>query len=370
MNNDDDKLRNIKESLLAVMRESRRWLLLVGTGTSVAMDADLGMPALARYLLGKIPDNTDGWKSIAQSLEQENDLETALTGINLTKSLQNMIAKETAFFVAQTDGILRDDILSGKQLWVGEPLLRQLMRGLSSTWPRLPVVTPNYDMLIEYACSRTNIPYITGHHGGIIKRQNWSKARERLYRLNSVTMGGKRRDTIVSIACIELMKVHGSINLFRNNSEGTFIESDIWTAGCPSGYTPMVAPPGATKTENLYNYHDCLFSEALRAIDKATAFFVIGYGFRDQHIHQKILERAARDNCPLIVLTRDPSKVLESLPAKGDKVWIITGIQNQTTSKTDSTGTRVANSNQQLSGDFNGISLWESDVFTKQILGG
>jgi len=40
----DDKLKNIKESLLAVMRGPHRWLLLVGTGVSVAMDAQLGMP--------------------------------------------------------------------------------------------------------------------------------------------------------------------------------------------------------------------------------------------------------------------------------------------------------------------------------------
>ncbi|HED12580.1 MAG TPA: hypothetical protein ENI62_02830, partial [Gammaproteobacteria bacterium] len=206
----DDKLKNIKESLLAVMREPRRWLLLVGTGASVAMDTELGMPALASNLLTAVPENTAGWNSIATRLKQGDDLETALTGINLTESLQNEIARHTAEFVAQKDKALRDDVLAGKRTWAGESLLQQLMRGLSPTWPRLPVVTPNYDMLIEYACSKSNIPYITGYHGGIMRRQDWSKARERLYRLNPVTMGGKRRDTITAISCVELMKVHGS----------------------------------------------------------------------------------------------------------------------------------------------------------------
>ena len=64
----DDKLKNIKESLLAVMREPRRWLLLVGTGASVAMDAELGMPALAKHLLAAIPENTASWKSVAKSI--------------------------------------------------------------------------------------------------------------------------------------------------------------------------------------------------------------------------------------------------------------------------------------------------------------
>jgi hypothetical protein len=53
----DDKLKKIKEALLAVMREPRRWLLLVGTGASVEMESELGMPALARHLLADIPEN-------------------------------------------------------------------------------------------------------------------------------------------------------------------------------------------------------------------------------------------------------------------------------------------------------------------------
>ncbi len=369
---DDDKLKNIKESLLAVMREPHRWLLLVGTGASIAMEPKLGMPALKDHLLkpGTIPEDTDDWIQVAEKLRRGIDLETALTEINLTKSLQNEIARHTAFFVSKKDAALRDDVLIGKKRWVGEPLLRQLMQGLSPTWPRLPVVTPNYDMLIEYACSNARRPYITGYHGGIMRRYDWSITRERLYRLNPVAMGVKRRDIITPIACVELFKVHGSINLFRCNLDRTFIENDVWTAAYPTDYTPVIAPPGVTKTQVTLNFHDRLFSEALRAIDKATAFFVIGYGFKDEHIHQKILERVRYQECPLIVLTLDPSTELTPLPAIGKDVWVITGIQNQANGKTDQEGTRFANSNDELSGDFDGVRLWQSDVFSEQILGG
>lgn len=366
----DDKLKKITEALLAIMREPRRWLLLVGTGASVAMDAELGMPALRGHLLASIPKDTDGWIPIAEKLRRGIDLETALKGMNLTESLQNEIAKYTARFVTKKDTALRDDILTGKKLWGGEPLLQQLMRGLSPTWPRLPIVTPNYDMLIEYACSKANIPCITGYHGGIMRRQDWSKARERLYRLNLVTMGGKRRSTVTPIPCVELMKVHGSINLFRCNSNGSFVENDIWTARCPADYTPMIAPPGNTKNDEVMDSYGRLFGEALQAIDKATAFFVIGYGFRDEHIHQIILERVRDHECPLIVLTLDPSTELNQLPAMGKDAWVITGMQNQVNAKTDPSGTCFVNGNKELSGDFDGVTLWQSDVFTKQILGG
>lgn len=369
--NNDDKLKAIKKSLLEVMREPRRWLLLVGTGTSVAMDTDLGMPALANHLIDSITNDTVDWDAVAKKLKQYIDLETALTGISLTEPLRNEIAIQTAAFVAQKDAKLRDDMLTGKKTWPGEPLLKQLMVGLSPTWPRLPLVTSNYDMLIEYACSKANIPYITGYHGEVLRRQDWSKARERLYRLNSITMGGKRRDTITAIPHVELMKVHGSINLFRSSSaDRNFIENDIWAAGYPEGYIPMIAPPGDSKIPEALNNHDRLFGEALQAINKATAFFVVGYSFRDTHIHQKILDRVCNNQCPLIVLTLDPSQELDALPAKGKNVWVITGIRNPDDGKTDPSGTRFSNSNAELSGDFENLTLWQSDIFTRQILGG
>jgi hypothetical protein len=333
------------------------------------MDAGLGMPALKDHLLTSIPKDTDGWIPVAEKLRKGIDLETALTGINLTESLQNEIARHAAAFVAQKDAVLRDDVLTGKKTWVVGPLLQQLMRGLSPTWPRLPVVTPNYDMLIEYACSKVNIPYITGYHGGIMRRQDWSTARQRLYRLNPVTMGGKRRDTITPIRCVELMKVHGSINMVKNKDNKLF-ENDMWVNDYPDNYRPMIAPPGDTKSQVTLNFHGPLFGEASQAIGKATAFFVIGYGFRDKHINREILERVRNHECPLIVLTLEPSTELDPLPTIGKNVWVITGIQNQANGNTDPSGTRFANKNNTLRGDFDGVTLWQSDVFTEQILGG
>jgi hypothetical protein len=131
----------------------------------------------------------------------------------------------------------------------------------------------------------------------------------------------------------------------------------------------MIAPPGDVKYLDALKFHDRLFGEALRAIDKAKAFFMVGYGFRDEHIQRKILERVRNHECPLIVLTLDPSEELDPLPAMGKDVWVITGIK-QDNGFTDPSGTRFANKKTDLSGDFDGVSLWQSDLFTKQILGG
>ncbi len=108
----------------------------------------------------------------------------------------------------------------------------------------------------------------------------------------------------------------------------------------------------------------------MRAVDKATAFLVIGYGFRDDHIHQKILERVRNDKCPLIALTLDPSAELDTLPAMGKNVWVVTGTHNQAAGGTDRSGTCFANRNETLSGNFDGVALWRSDEFARQIPGG
>lgn len=346
-----------------MMREPHRWLLLIGTGTSVDLDSNLGMTALAQYLLDSISPDTEGWEEIAKKLGNKVSLEAALTKINPSEILQSEIAKYTAGFVAQKDALLRDDVLTGKKKWVGESLLSHLMRGLSPSWPCLPLVTPNYDMLIEYSCSNAGMPYITGYHGGIVRSLDWKKARERQYRLKMVSNGKKRSEALARTPRVELMKVHGSINLFRD-LDGTFVENDLWAGKCPNGYTPVIAPPGVTKTLETLNSHQNLFGAALASINKATSYFAIGYGFNDPHIHQDILKRVREYDFPLIVLTRDSTDKLDELVGYGENVWVVTG------KKDDPSGSRIVNQNKDLCGDFDGVELWKSDVFAKQILGG
>ncbi len=359
----DDALKKIKKSLGTVM-EPRRWLLLVGTGTSIDLEPDLGMPALKRHLLDEIPKDIEGWGIIAEKLENNISLESALSKISLSEALEIEIAKHTSKFIAEKDAALRDKILTGRKKWVAKSLLKHLKNGLSPTWPCLPLVTTNYDMLIEYSCSNAGIPYITGYHGGIVRRLNWKKVREQQYKPDTVPNGKKRSRIPTPIPRVELMKVHGSINLFRDKNK-TLIESDLWIDNCPEEYTPLlIAPPGDAKIQDAINHHEALFSEASSAINKATAFFAIGYGFNDFHVHQRILDRVREYNFPLIVLTLDPTEELDKLIELGKKVWVITG------KKGDQTGTRFMNQDNALSGSFDEVKLWKSDVFTEQILGG
>jgi len=357
-----EQFKKIKKKLHALVSQPNRWLMLIGSGTSIAMDRSLGMDALAKHLIGQISDNSSCWEEIVKKLTDGENLEKALTGVSPPSELQKKIAKETYKFVSQQDYKLRDKILTGKQNWTAIRLIKSFHLSLNSTSPTLPIITPNYDMLIEYACSEASIPYITGYHGGITKQLNWKKSREYCSIITKVNQGRTPKTISKEIPRVELMKVHGSINLFRD-SKKKFIENSLWTENCPKDLIPVIAPPGDSKTQETLNFHDKLFSETTPAISQSTAFMVVGYGFNDPHIHDAILQQVSANNYPLIILTRDPSDNLDKLIENSENTWIITGKEG------DGSGTRILNSQLPTPLEFDGIDLWNSETFTINILG-
>ena len=223
-------------------------------------------------------------------------------------------------------------------------------------------------MLIEYACARWGIEYTSGHVGGILRRGDWRRTRERFYRQEYLTQRNRRSPVLRPVSCVELVKLHGSINLFLDQ-DGSFVESDIWTQNPPDGYRRVIAPPGDPKYKEVANYQNASFAEFHRAIEDAGVFIVVGYGFNDEHIHGRIVEAAKRKQTPVIILTRDPADRLDAVADGGDDIWVLTG--NRTTEDgTDESATRIVNRTLGVPCVLPGLRLWASDVFSMQVLGG
>ena len=87
---------------------------------------------------------------------------TGADGPRLSQETKRQIERLTGNHIANRDACVRDDILLGRKNWAGERLLHCLVQRLPPNNPRLPVVTPNYDMLIEYACAKSGDSL---HHG-------------------------------------------------------------------------------------------------------------------------------------------------------------------------------------------------------------
>jgi hypothetical protein len=361
-------LSEIVEQLLAVFQQHRRWLLMVGTGPSVASDCNLGMGALADHLIAEVPTGTSGWAGIKKRLQDAKSLEQALTDIPVNDTLLKELIRLTGDFVARYDAQVRDAIITGARPWVCEPLLRHLVRGLPAASPRLPVVTPNYDLLMEYTCARWSIDYTSGRIGGVLRRGSWDRTRERFFRQEHITQRNRRTAVLRPVPCVEIVKLHGSINLFLG-PDGGVIESDIWSLKAPDRYDRLIAPPGDPKYKHVVDYQNQSFNEAYRAMDAASAAVVVGYGFNDEHIHKRLVDNAKQKQLPVIILTRDPADNLDGIAAEAPSVWVLTG--NRTKSgDTDDSATRILNSGLGDPAVFPGVRLWSSDVFAEQILGG
>jgi len=362
----DEQFDTIVAAMQQLLREHQRWLLLIGTGPSMAINPHMGMAALRRHLLADSAlTSLDGWDIIANRLKTEPDLEQALTGITPTAAIVAAISKSTGDFIAEKDLAHRDAMLQDPaSKWPCTHLLRQLVNRLPRNAPRQAIVTPNYDMFIEYACSAMGIRYTTGYVGGVLRHSDWNSSRDGLFRSEQITERGRRKSVRVPVSAVELMKVHGSINLFRTPA-GTFVESDVWVAEAPPGYDRVLAPPGDAKNAVVANHRDW-FSEADPSLQSASAFLVIGYGFNDPHIHD-IVVRRAQSGAPVIVLTRDPTDKLDELTNIAEHVWVLTA-DCDGGGTLDPDKTRIVN---QGYADPLSISkkIWSADVFTSQIVG-
>lgn len=366
INASGEQFEAVVAAMQQLLREHQRWLLLIGTGPSMAISPDLGMAALRIHLLADSDlSSLNGWDAIAKKLNAAPDLEQALTGITPTAEIVAAISKSTGDFIAERDLSHRDAMLQNQAShWPCTNLLRQLVNRLPRNAPRQAIVTPNYDMFIEYACSAMGIRYTTGYVGGVLRQSDWNSSRDGLFRSEQITDRGRRKTLRVPVSAVELMKVHGSINLFRTPA-ASFVESDVWVAEAPPGYERVLAPPGDAKNAVVANHRDW-FSEADPALQSASAFLVIGYGFNDPHIHS-IVERRAESGAPVIVLTRDPTDKLDALTAIAEHVWVLTA-NGDGSGSVDADKTRVVN---QVYTDPLCVNerIWSADVFTSQIMG-
>ncbi len=359
----------ILEGLIDLFSQNRRWLLFFGTGTSCALDSRLGMPKLAEYLLAKVPADAPGWPDVRSRLEARQNLEQSLTEVALPASTKSRIQSEVGDHVARINGELRDDVLTGRKPWVGELLLNALGQRLPPVNPRLTVVTSNYDMLIEYSCAKSGLRYTSGHVGEVIRTWNWQQAQDDLTRISGAGQTGKTVRAREPLPRVELYKIHGSINLFRDRKTGRQLECDVWAEKAPDGFERVVAAPGEQKFESYANIVE-VAARAREAEAKAMGFLMIGYGFNDEHLHGRIYEQVRRNDGALLVLTRELAEHrISELRALGKRVWILTAGRDASGNAKDE-HTLVHCPLCEPPVVLEDERLWSCDRFAKQILGG
>jgi len=282
-------------------------VIIVGSGLSAA-EGIPGMPELSQYLLSVIPEKLSSeskstWGKIAQELGSGSDLESALLLHPPDPALEEIIAEATADLISLAEARVFEETIDGQRTLRFSRLCDHLLKQPSG----IPVVTTNYDRLIELAAEMSGLRVDTlfvGHRAG------WFSPRESAYshcrNVIERKVGGKRKPTLDYAPHIRLLKPHGSLDWYRSGKGPV-------ACSYPLRRQRLVITPGANKYRGGYEPpFDAHREMANRAIDQASRFLVIGYGFNDEHL-QTHLQPKLCDGKPAVLLTRTLSEKVQGL---------------------------------------------------------
>lgn len=278
-------------------------VIVLGSGASIPFGLP-GMSDLARRLMESSPEGALGqsvrwiWKKFIAALEASNDLESALGGVQMNEELTNHVVEHTWMHVGETDAKAFGDLARNPE----PPPLSRLYRHLfNSTHRTLSVVTTNYDRLAEYAADLERFDHYTEFTHGYIR---WRQSNSRI----SFTQNSR------SARMVEIWKVHGCLDWFRGNDQQ--IVAFTATRAIPEGFRPAIVTPGLEKYKEAYQEpFRSVINGADDALMSAGAYLCIGFGFNDEHIQPKLMERWKSGKALLVILTKELSGSAKSMLA-------------------------------------------------------
>jgi hypothetical protein len=325
-------------------------VIILGSGASAAHGVP-GMGPLAAHLMNATrplawaAGEQAEWDAFLALLKAGNDLETALQAVRPSDRQTQFIASQTRAFLLPSDLKVLGELLTDRRAL---PLSRLFKHLFASTHRTLHVVTPNYDRLAEYAADAADFSTFTGFsHGYLQMRAHHPDTR--------VVVRGEPSRTV----CI--WKVHGSLDWFQNAENQIIGIRD--SAVTPSGFMPLMITPGIDKYRLTHGEpFRTILGCADKALDDARAYFCIGYGFNDEHVQTKLIERCDRDSVPLIVVTKELSPTA--------KAFLRGGRCRRYLALEESTGGARAFTHAEPGGfDVPGEALWRLDKFLDMTIG-
>uniref|UniRef100_UPI0013D37F8D SIR2 family protein n=1 Tax=Myxococcus vastator TaxID=2709664 RepID=UPI0013D37F8D len=315
---------NWKEQLLREQFERKTPTLLLGSGTSISTGISLGlstnfpgMPALAKRFYENISDSgfskedQQAWASFKQSFDALGaewwnfNLEGFLTTHPLlTESvLLRQIREHTAeALIAPHESLAKRLETDPRVAYPLRTLLDRLLRSAPATHPELTVVTPNYDLLVEYSADLLNVPCLTGFTGGILRQ--W---RPEIGFSPPKILGGPGQKS-PQIRRVRLIKPHGSTAWYQSTNEPNLIIEQFSTRTPHGNWNRCMIAPGPSKyAEALMNVcrdHMQLMDNAFK---NAQFLVIVGYGFNDRHLEEH-LKRSLDRGMAAVYATREISE--------------------------------------------------------------
>jgi hypothetical protein len=260
-------------------------VIILGSGASAAYGM-AGMQGLAEHLIADVDVSTAdhanqaAWNHFCTLLKSGVDLETALHKVALPEELTNKVVRSTWGLLNPQDLKIFYLSMSDNKVF---PLGKMLRHLLKSTQSQINIITSNYDRLAEYACEQEGIHHYTGFSYG--------------FRRHAVP-----KDYILAKRQVNIWKVHGSLDWFSSSAGGIVCLGN--SAVVPENLFPMIVTPGIAKYRNTHREpYKSIIHEADNVIDAASAYLCIGFGFNDEHIQEKLVNRCSSSSARIIVIT-------------------------------------------------------------------
>lgn len=240
------------------------------------------MGALGHHLVTHIPamlseEDSKLWEEIHPLIEIEG-LEAALLKHAPTASLETAIVQSTGNFIADAEAAIITEIFSNTRTLRLTKLLPHLLKPDTG----IPIVTTNYDRLVELACEEAGLGVDTmfcGHFAAKLSPLDslWSFCRNAKLVAKIVRYKWAPKANV--------FKPHGSLDWYHR--EGNPVR---YAGALP--LPRLIITPGLNKFRNGYESpFDKHREKGNDAIDKARRFFIVGYGFNDDHLETHLTPR-------------------------------------------------------------------------------
>ncbi|MGR4865077.1 SIR2 family protein [Caulobacter sp. LARHSG274] len=240
------------------------------------------------------------WGVFCGQIDTGVDLEAALGKARLTERQTHAVVEATRAFLLPSDLEAFSSLLADRRAF---PLTRLYQHLFNSTHRTVDVVTPNYDRLAEYAADAGGFSHFTGFDYGHLQ----TRAKDPTTRIHY------GRDVARTVS---VWKVHGSLDWFRD-AVGQIIGARACLA-TPPGYTPVMVTPGIDKYRLTHGEpFRTIFGCSDAALERARAYLCIGYGFNDEHVQPKLVERCEASSIPLLVITKALTPTTKAFLARG-----------------------------------------------------
>jgi hypothetical protein len=325
---------------------------IIGCGLSSAEGLP-GMAELAQYLRSEIPKCLDGsdsavWDEIVAFLDQGINIEQAMIKRPPTVRLEGHIVKATSEFLLQAQTKVIDEVLKEERIL----RLTRLLPHMLKTTSGIPVITTNYDLLIEIASEMAGFGVDTlfvGHYFGVLneKESRMSFCRSAVLKKHSYVILKYANKVL-------LLKPHGSLDWFLCSDD---------PIRCPININQprLIITPGLNKFRTGYDRpFDSHRDKANECIDYATRFLIIGYGFNDDHLQTHLIPKLKEGSVGL-VLVKTLSENARKLINECDGMFALTAPD-------DPSKKGVCYIDKQVEMFLPGADLWDLGVFVQEVL--